>query len=214
MKNKQGILIAAVAAFLLIAAYFTFARGNGAGIRLPTLGTSNSDEVRLDQMESSQKQQYEALNNKIDRLADAMLERGPVRSAPATKQARLPGGLMGNPRELEERRARLQADLDKRLQAEPVAKKWAVESTRTIEQALTAASLKEIGAGAPIATDIDCRTSMCRIDMVYANGGDAADAGVMLNMAIAERMPFTQVVQQRHPDGTFDYIIYASKTRP
>jgi len=177
-----------------------------------TLFAGNTDD-RLGALEQQQRAQYEELNNKIDRIANAV---APSRSGTAPQAGTRQGLLTRNPALLAQKAAETQAALEAQFQRQPVASGWAIESTRAIEQAITPASLKEIGAKAPVATDIDCRSSMCRIDMAYAgtDSGDAADAAVVLNMSIADRMPYSQVVQRANADGTFDYIVYASRERP
>lgn len=208
MTARQKLVAAALAVLLLVMGYVTFGRG---GAILP-----NSGSDRIASLERKQQEQYDALNEKIDRLADAIGGRQSASTArpgsSAAAQAiiaRLDRNLTGG--RGEGKAEQIKIDLDRQFESQRVDSRWSVESTRQVEQALTAEKLKEIGAAPPTATDIDCRTSMCRIHMVYPRSGDASDAAMMLNMEIAKRMPYTRVVSEPRPDGGVDYIVYASR---
>lgn len=209
MSTKQKLIVAVLVVLLATMGYFTFARN---GAMLP----SGAEEDRIAALERKQQEQYDALNQKLDRLADAMAGGRP--SAPAGRvdnpasralMAQLGKGLNGQQSDVKLRE--IKADLERQFESQPVDSRWSVESTRQVEQALTAEKLKEIGAPPPTATDIDCRSSMCRIHMVYGRSGDASDAAMMLNMEIAKRMPYTRVVSEPRSDGGVDYIVYASQ---
>lgn len=111
----------------------------------------------------------------------------------------------------EARQSQTKSALDKQFDIQPTDPKWSLESMRAIENSLHADNLKEMGASPPIEANIDCRNTMCRIHLVYSDSGSASDAGTMVNMAIAERMPYTQTLRQPRPNGGVDYFIYATR---
>jgi len=203
---KQKLAIAALIALLAVMGYMTFARdGDGFG--------PMSDDGRIAALERKQQEQFEALNEKLDRMANGMGGRSPAAAARPNPATEALAGRLGRNLSSQQNEAKLRQfkeDLDRQLQSQPVDSRWSAESTRQVEQALTAEKLKEIGAPPPTATDIDCRSSMCRIHMVYERAGDASDASMMLNMEIAKRMPYTRVISEPRADGGVDYIVYAS----
>lgn len=210
MKPHMKAVYAVLAAIVLIASVtwgVSRLRGDGA---MPWQG----DDARIAALERKQDEQFELLSSKLDRLANG------IGGAPiaGTRPARTPAASpFRDPQSLAQaaqRTAQMRKDLDARVQNEPVAAKWAMETTRQIENSLTIESLAEIGAQPPEATQIDCRTSVCKINMVFADETDAADAALVMNMAMADRLPYTQVFQQQRPDGGIDYVVYASKNRP
>lgn len=209
MKIKQAAGAAALCIVVAALGYFTFARD---GVALPGLAAGDND--RLAQLERTQQAQYEALNEKIDQLADSIASNRSSSGAPARANFARAGDAL-RPRlstqQIQARGQQLKASLDSQLQSQPVDPKWSMESTRIIERSLTPEGLKDVGAAPPAGMDVDCRASMCRIHLVYEDNASATDAGIALNLAIADRMPYTQVVTQQRPDGGVDHFIYATR---
>lgn len=190
--------------------YFTFARN---GATLPRVG----DDGHAARLEREQQQKYDALNDKADRLAYLMQplpSSTPLPFPDTMVRASSLGQEPITPQQAEAGQRQIRLDLDKRLETQPVDADWSLESTRTIERSLTTDGLKEVGAHPPVASRIECRSSMCRIQLVYSDVGSASDAGMSLNTAIAGRMPYTQVLSRARSDGGVDYLIYATRDAP
>lgn len=199
-------LLAALAAL----GYLTFSR-NGASMP----GMAGKDVAA--RSERDRQAQYDALDAKVDRLAYLMQSIPSGARTPNSGTAAQVGDPRPErmtPQQAQARQMQIKADLDERFETQPADAHWSLESTRVIERSLTAENLEGIGAHPPTASRIDCRSGMCRIHLVYGDSGSAGDAGMMLNMAIAERMPYTQVLSQTRSDGGVDYFIYATRERP
>lgn len=211
MKSQMKAVYAALAALaLIVCVTWGVSRLRGDN----PMPWQQDDDARIAALERKQDEQFELLNSKLDRLATGIGGAPAAGARPARTPAASP---FRDPQALAQaaqRTAQMRKDLDTRVQNEPVAAKWAMETTRQIENSLTMESLTEIGAQPPEATQIDCRTSICKINMVFADETDAADAALVMNMAMADRLPYTQVFQKQRTDGGVDYVVYASKTRP
>ncbi len=198
--HKAMPLFVGLLAILAGLGFFTLTRG-GAG---PTDHVMPNNSPERDR-----EADYAALEEKVDRLTYLMqsVPSGARTSSPARVQA--PERL--TPQQAQARQAQLKIELDDRFEMQPLDATWALESTRAIERSLAADNLKEVGGRPPATSRIDCRSSMCRIHLVYGDGGSASDAGMMLNLAIADRMPYTQALSQARTDGGVDYFIYAMR---
>lgn len=106
-----------------------------------------------------------------------------------------------------------QAKIEQSFAGETRNPQWSLESTRLIEQALSAEKFREFGALPPLSSDIECRSRTCRIRMTYADSGEAADAGTLLNFELASRLPYTVAVSRTRVDGSIDHFIYATRER-
>lgn len=213
--DKKIALTLGLCAVVGVLAVVSFVR-NGSG----PLGSAPSDAERLDRLEALQASQFEALNEKIDRLASLAGAPSATASQRSPERARFSaagtGGRNAMPMSREQTAARsrqVKATLDQRLNAEAVDPRWALDSTRLIENVFTPQGLKDVGAKVPAELDVDCRTSICRIHVAYPDDLSATDAGIALNLAIADRMPYTQVISQPRADGSVDHYIYASRRR-
>ncbi|TNJ33961.1 hypothetical protein [Arenimonas terrae] len=174
-----------------------------------TMLSADGDGDRMDRIEREQEKRYAELNAKLDRLA-AHLERGASPSAPRRSP---PAPVL----DLEAAAAKsrdVRAELEQSVLSEPVSPQWALETSRSIEAALASADIREIGAEPPLGQTIECRSTMCRIEMVFSNPDHAIDAGTVLNMGIADRLPYTRAVRDTLPDGSTQMIVYAYRDRP
>ena len=57
--------------------------------------------------------------------------------------------------------------------------------------------------------DVECRTSVCRIDAAYSDDGSAADAAMVLAMDVNRALPRMQRRTSYNPDGSVRVLIYA-----
>jgi hypothetical protein len=210
MKRPSAIVALTMVAIFTGLGYLAFMHDGG---RLPSRG----DNERMARFERQQQKKYDLLNEKIDRLAASVASGNVGAHADPRAGGMQAGAVMPEritPQQYQAQQAQSIQSLDRQLESQPVDAKWSLESTRIIEKALGADSLKAVGASSPAASDIQCRSSMCRIQLVYGDGGSAGDAGMMLNASIAERMPYAQVLSQMRSDGGVAYIVYATRDAP
>ncbi|MEP6634750.1 MAG: hypothetical protein ABJA62_11140, partial [Luteimonas sp.] len=186
--------------------YFTFTHGDASVSNL-----SMSD--RITRIEQEQQTQYQALNERIDRLSD-LVESGKAglaenRAVESLADAQNQDSLTPQQGETGERQVTQR--LEGQFESQSVNPKWSLESTRAIENALSVESLRDAGALPPDARNIQCRSSMCRIQLDYADSASAGVVGMMINAAIADRMPYAQTLSQPRSDGGVAYVIYAMR---
>lgn len=99
--------------------------------------------------------------------------------------------------------------LDARLRAEPVSASWARYNEAQVRSAL-GEHLLAAGIDAPLDHRVECRTTLCRID-VHTRGGETADATeVQLLQGISDGLANARIFRQPHKDGTVALVIYAS----
>lgn len=199
---------AAAAVVLAAAAGYGFSRMQPPA---PTAEATSGLEARLD----AQAERQAELERRFDRL---ILELQTGAAQPAARpagagpvQART--ALTDSINRANQAGAQAQQQLEQQLRNEPLDPAWALATTRTIETALSAEGLAEIGAQPPLDSQIECRSSICRIEMIYATPADVGEAGVMLGMAVGENLPFTRSHQITLPDGSTQLVVYASRNR-
>ncbi|RNF82824.1 hypothetical protein EER27_13005 [Lysobacter psychrotolerans] len=99
--------------------------------------------------------------------------------------------------------------LDARLRAEPVSASWARFNEAQVRSAL-GEHLLAAGIEAPLDQRVECRTTLCRID-VHTRDGEIADATeVQLLQGISDGLANTRIFRQPRKDGTVALVIYAS----
>jgi hypothetical protein len=189
------------------------AAAGGYGLsRLQTPAAAAADNGLAAQL-AEQALRQQALEAKLDRLvADIQ-----GRRASASERSREQDGTASR-QTLSERIAAsriaseaLQSSLENRVANEAVTPAWALATTRQIEASLTAEHLQEVGAQPPLESRIECRSSICRIEMVYDNPASIGEAALMLGMAINEDLPFTRSFQVSLPDGSTQVVVYATR---
>jgi hypothetical protein len=204
MKNPNRALpmFVGLLGVLAVLGCLTFARNRA---------NMSEDDEHAAQPERQRQTDYTALEAKVDRLTYLMQSIPSSERMTGKRQSRGPDAERMTPQQAQAQEMQIKSELDKRFETQPVDANWSLESTLAIERSLTSDSLEEIGATPPAASRIDCRSGMCRIHLVYGDNGSASDAGMMLNLAIAKRMPYTQVLSQPRTDGGVDYFIYAMR---
>ncbi|TNJ33964.1 hypothetical protein [Arenimonas terrae] len=181
-------------------------------LQTPAAAAAEADNGLAAQL-AEQALRQQALEEKLDRLvADIQ-----GRRASASERSREQDGAASR-QTLSERIAAsriaseaLQSSLENRVANEAVSPAWALATTRQIEESLSAEHLQEVGATPPLQSSIECRSSICRIEMVYDNPGSIGEAALMLGMAINEDLPFTRSFQVSLPDGSTQIVVYATR---
>jgi hypothetical protein len=111
-----------------------------------------------------------------------------------------------------EKKAELVArQLESRFRNEAISAKWARETERGLLDSFASSESKAMGVAPPLDADIQCRSSMCRIQADYADDGAAADAALVYTMDIANRLPNIYRSTITNPDGTSRILLYAMR---
>jgi hypothetical protein len=101
--------------------------------------------------------------------------------------------------------------LEARLGSEGVSPSWAAYHEDLVEQALDAGGLHRLGLDAPLEHAVECRTSLCRIELVFAEGtGDGTLFHLLQQMSGS--LDAAQVLEESRPDGATVLLVYASSS--
>lgn len=94
-----------------------------------------------------------------------------------------------------------------RYAGERVDAEWA--PVKEVELSAIADRKDFAAAGAkPISLEIDCRSTMCRLDGQFSSRGQAEDWVMMYTASVGEAMPNSVVSRSRNPDGSTRVEIY------
>lgn len=128
--------------------------------------------------------------------------------------ARLPRPAMPPP--LEANQAQQQADvrasllkLDARHRSEPVNQKWANEQEAVILAAISGSANDGLTAKLPTDMDAQCRSSLCKITMTYADEEDAFQMQTKLTLGLRGPIAAARTFFSPRTDGGMDVTIYA-----
>jgi hypothetical protein len=100
--------------------------------------------------------------------------------------------------------------MDDALAMEVVSPGWAAVANKQIDLALQAHNLKTLGAGPPDAYEAECRSSSCKLSLMFVDGSNAEDTILALTTEIGSMFPEAVIVPVRSNDGTAQYFVYAS----
>jgi hypothetical protein len=101
----------------------------------------------------------------------------------------------------------LREQSEQRFASEQVDPAWAPQKEGVLT-GLANQSQFETAAAQPRSLDIDCRSSMCRIDGEFETGGKAEDWILMYMSSVGSEMPNAVVSRKPNPDGTMRVQIY------
>lgn len=107
---------------------------------------------------------------------------------------------------LRRRQAERQAYID-RYAHEQVDARWAGRTEATMLQASRSAQVLELGAE-PHALEIDCRTSMCRVQADFASQSSAEDWFTLFSTNLGREMPKASFLYSRNDDGSARVLAY------
>jgi len=97
------------------------------------------------------------------------------------------------------------------FQAEPVAPTWANATELAVVDALRSPEAKAAGIAMPSDFNVECRTSVCRINAAYLDDGSAADAATVLAMDVSKTLPRMQRRTSYNRDGSVQLVLYAMR---
>lgn len=111
-------------------------------------------------------------------------------------------------REAHEARTReLREQSERRYASEQVDPSWAPEKERELT-GLAGQEVFDLAGARPSSLDIDCRSSMCRINGQFESSSQAEDWILMYMSSVGSSMPNSVVSRRRNPDGSMAVEIY------
>ena len=130
-------------------------------------------------------------------------------AARRTTAGRHPASEQPSEQEVQQQTDALMKQYEAAFQAEPVAPAWANTTELAVVDALQSPEAKAAGIAMPSDFDVECRTSVCRIDAAYSDDGAAAAAAMVLAMDVNRALPRMQRRTSYNPDGSVRVLIYA-----
>lgn len=111
-------------------------------------------------------------------------------------------------REAHEARTReLREQSERRYASEQVDPSWAPGKESELT-GLAGQEAFDLAGARPSSLDIDCRSSMCRINGQFESSTQAEDWILMYMSSVGSRMPNSVVSRRRNPDGSMSVEIY------
>lgn len=108
-----------------------------------------------------------------------------------------------------QRRADIVA-LDQRLRSEPLDPDWAIEQQSIIRKAIAGRHGDGFNAPMPDSMSQDCRSSMCRISMVYKDEEDAVQMHGRLTLGLGGAIATARAFFVPLNDGRVEMIVFAA----
>ncbi|HEY0660452.1 MAG TPA: hypothetical protein VGD21_03890 [Lysobacter sp.] len=102
-----------------------------------------------------------------------------------------------------------QRKLAEQLLGEAVSPAWASFNERQVRVALAESQLAVAGLEPPLRQRVQCRSTLCRIELSLLEGEAAQQTPLHLLQAIAANLDDAQVFEQPRGDGTVEVVIYA-----
>lgn len=143
---------------------------------------------------------------------------GVSRPAPRARQPSIDGPGFSeagppSPADLDARRNEELFRLDRQFRAEQVDPGWAAASEAVVAAQLAKAHLVEQGAPDPVHHEVECRSSACRIEIVYAGEMESQIGLAFLTGDIGVRLPTATTISFPQPDGSVRFVIFATTGR-
>lgn len=109
------------------------------------------------------------------------------------------------PSEAEQRRS-----LENRFTAEPVSSSWARFNEHQVNAVLDDTQLLREGLEPPLAKSVECRQTLCRINLQVTEDPASEVTATHLLQQISGSLNSAQMFHEPRPDGTVEMVIYAS----
>ncbi|QNP41426.1 hypothetical protein [Lysobacter solisilvae (ex Woo and Kim 2020)] len=110
--------------------------------------------------------------------------------------------LLPDPESLEAAKAARIAQLENQVISEPVSASWAAENARRIKSFLQANNLQAAHLPAVDQAGVNCRTTICRIELRTQDSLAAGELTQGILQTISEQMPTAQIFETDGSDGT------------
>jgi hypothetical protein len=131
----------------------------------------------------------------------------------SSNRGTLPPGIPIEP-STEEQAAQRQAGivaLDQKLRSEPMDPDWAFEQQAVIRKAIAGTPGDGFNASVPDNMDAVCRSSMCRISMVYKDEEDAAQMHGRLTLGLGGAISTARTFFVPRSDGGVEMVVFAGQ---
>lgn len=182
------------------------------------LGARHSDAAldamafRLDKIENQQKlfaDAYLTRNVKAkDDLAQSMGYKR-MAQAPLSGSADVPGRNV-SPENIQRMREKSKARFEKEFASEPLDPAWAGTMTHDVQDAIV--DIAADGGPTPLTTQVDCRSSTCRIQLDLSDTGEVDGFLDPLLVKISQTLPNARTVEVPSSDGRrVELHIFATK---
>lgn len=103
-------------------------------------------------------------------------------------------------------------ELENRLLAEDVSPSWARFNEEQVESLLDPAQLSAEGLEPPLFHAVECRSSLCRVDLLASDQDAMEMTQLRVIQGIAGSLGTAQLFYEPNLDGTVKLVIYASAT--
>lgn len=125
---------------------------------------------------------------------------------------------MPGPESVEAAKAARIAQLEDKVAAEPVSAQWAAENTQRIQSFLAEDSLRAAQLPSVDHSAVDCRTTICRIELRTQDSLGAGELTQGILQTVAGQMSAAQIFESEGPGGTtlliFSSVAPASEGAP
>lgn len=125
---------------------------------------------------------------------------------------------MPDPENVEAAKAARIAQLEDKVAAEPVSTQWAAENTQRIQSFLAEDSLRAAQLPSVDHSAVDCRTTICRIELRTQDSLAAGELTQGILQTVAGQMSAAQIFESEGPGGTtlliFSTVAPASEGAP
>lgn len=125
---------------------------------------------------------------------------------------------MPDPANVEAAKAARIAQLEDKFASEPVSAQWAAENTQRIQSFLAEDSLRAAQLPSVDLSAVDCRTTICRIELRTQDGLAAGELTQGILQTVAGQMSAAQIFESEGPGGTtlliFSSVAPASEGAP
>lgn len=102
--------------------------------------------------------------------------------------------------------------LDQKLRAEPLDRDWALEQQSIIRKAIAGTPGDGFNAPMPESMDGECRSSICRISMVYKDEEDAVQMHGRLTLGLGGAIATARTFFVPTSDGGVEMVIFAGRS--
>jgi hypothetical protein len=106
----------------------------------------------------------------------------------------------------------LQVRLDDRLRSESMDPTWARDQEAAILAAVSGDDKDGFPADLPRDMDTQCRSSLCKVTMTFADEEDAYQMQTKLTLGLRGPIATARTFYSVRPDGAMDVIVYAGNT--
>ncbi|MDN5781057.1 MAG: hypothetical protein L0H23_03375 [Luteimonas sp.] len=101
------------------------------------------------------------------------------------------------------------AELDHKLRAEPFDPAWVRKQEEVISQAIVGSPNDGFDVPLPESLDASCRSTLCRIQMTYADEEDAMQMQTKLTLGLSGSIATARTFYQPNETGGMDLVVFA-----